>query len=71
MDSVQLVGDITNSLVKGLMFLSLHVSNFGVNNVLADIHKQSVLCLSTMKAVSKSCSGISRMNIREDERMCV
>ena len=71
MDSVELVGDIANSFVKGLMFLSLHVSNFGVNNVLADIYKQSVLCSSAMKAVSKSCGRISRINIRKDERMCV
>ena len=71
MNSVELVGDIANCLVKFMMFLSLYVSDFGVNNVLADIYKQSVLCPSAVKTISKSCGRISRINIRKDERMCV
>ena len=71
MNSVDLVRDIANCLVKFMMLSSLYVSNFGVNNALADIYKRSILSSSAVKTISKSCGGISRINIRKDERMCV
>ena len=71
MDSAELVGDIANSLVECLMFSSLCVSDFSVDNVLADIYERSVLCASAMKDISKSCRGIICINIRKDEQMCV
>ena len=71
MNSVELVRDIANCLVEFMMLSSLCVSDYCVNNVLAYIHKQSILSSSAVKTILKSCGRISRINIGKDKRMCV